>query len=49
MPVPGGPGLHLEVTKDLPPGAWLIGAQMRRKAWPGIEKSRNGAPQGAGA
>ena len=21
MPVPGGPGLHLEVTMDLPPGA----------------------------
>ena len=27
MPVPGDPGLHLEVTTDLPPGAWLTAAQ----------------------
>ena len=40
MPVPGDPGLHLEVTTDLPPGAWLIGgANAYRKAWPGIEKT----------
>jgi len=47
MPDSGGPGLHLEVTTDLPPGAgWSDGAAVW-KAWPGTEKSRSRAPRGA--
>jgi hypothetical protein len=44
----GGPGLHLGDTEDPPARSWLIRMQMSWKAWPGIEKCRDGAPGGAG-
>jgi hypothetical protein len=45
MPVPGDPGLHLEVTTNLPPGAWLTAAQKQarcRKHGPGSKKAAAG-------
>src|SRR5215213_843395 len=50
MPVPGDPGLHLEGTKILPPGAWLIGGrECRLESVARVEKSRSRAPRGAPA
>jgi len=47
MPDSGDPGLHLEVTTDLPPGAGWSARECAGKRGPGSESAANGAPGGA--